>query len=380
MSENADSLRIERRIAAPRDLVFRLWTKSEYLLRWFAPRACTLEIHAFDFRVGGELVTTIRGPDGSACKAVATYLEVVPNERIVYRIAARKSDAAAPEQSTVTVTFADERGGTLLRLHQTVPEELARRTGALPSWIEMLERLEEQTPGLGHGAGAAPSRLELFYHPLASYCHKVLIGLYESATPFVPKQVDLLDDASRASFFALWPVGKMPVLRDGNTGRVIPETSIILEYLDRHYPGPRPLLPDDPELALEARLWDRFFDLYVHAPMQRIVADRLRAEGERDTRAVGEARASLRTAYDVLEPRMRDREWAVGSAFGFADCAAAPALFYAAIVEPFDAERPALSAYFERLVTRPSYARVLAEARPYFELFPFREAVPRRFL
>lgn len=376
MPRNADLLHIERRIAAPRDLVFRLWTKSEYLSRWFAPRACTLEIHAFDFRVGGELVTTIRGPDGSACKAVATYLEVVPNERIVYRIAARKSDDDAPEQSTVTVTFADERGGTLLRLHQTVPEELARRTGALPSWIEMLERLEEQAPGVG----AAPSRLELFYHPLASYCHKVLIGLYESATPFVPKQVDLLDDASRASFFALWPVGKMPVLRDGNTGRVIPETSIILEYLDVHYPGARRLLPEDPELALEARLWDRFFDLYVHAPMQRIVADRLRGEGERDAKGVGEARASLRAAYDVLESRRRDREWAVGDSFGFADCAAAPALFYASIVEPFGDSRPALAAYFERLVARPSYARVLAEARPYFELFPFREAVPRRFL
>jgi glutathione S-transferase len=225
----------------------------------------------------------------------------------------------------------------------------------------------------------AASRLELFYHPLASFCWKVLIGLYENDRPFVPKQVDLMDASSGAAFFALWPVGKMPLLRDANLDRVIPETTIILEHLDRRYPGNRPLFPLDAELALEARLWDRFFDLYVQTPMQKIVGDRLRAESERDARGVADARASLRTAYDLIEHRMTDRAWVVSDAFTVADCAAAPALFYASIVEPFGATHPAVSAYLERLVARSSFARVLLEAKPYFQNFPYVDAVPARF-
>lgn len=365
---------IERVIGAPRELVFRLWTKPEYLLRWFAPQRCTLEAHSFDFRVGGEFRATIREPDGSCCESVTTYVAIVPGEKLVYRIRALRH-SEWPEETTVTVTFADHAGGTLIRLHQTVPEALAKRTGAYPSWLEMFDRLAGQFAD----DSRPTSRLDLFYHPLASYCHKVLIGLYENETAFVPQKVDLLDAASSAAFFALWPVGKMPVLRDGNVGRVIPETTIILEYVDRRYPGPRPLFPEDPDLRLDARLWDRFFDLYVQTPVQTIVGDRLRAENERDAKGVADARGSLRTAYDVLEARMRDREWAVGDTFSVAECAAAPALFYGGILEPFATSHPNVAAYFERLVARPSFARVLGEARPYFELFPFKDAVPARF-
>lgn len=374
MDANAKLVEIEREIAAPRELIFRLWSKPEYLLRWFAPRRCTLEIHAFDFRAGGEFRSTIREPDGSACDAVATFLEIVPAQKIVYRIRASKG-AAPPEETTVTVTLSDHGSGTLLELRQTLPEALARRTGAYPSWLEMLDRLGDES----RRADAAAPRLELFYHPLASYCWKVLIGLYENDTPFVPKQVDLMHAASSAAFFALWPVGKMPVLRDGNLDRVIPETTIILEHLDRRYPGSRALLPRDSDLALEARLWDRFFDLYVQTPMQKIVTDRLRAEGERDARGVADARESLRDAYDLIERRMADRSWAVGGDFGLADCAAAPGLFYASIVAPFAATHPATAAYLERLISRPSFARVLAEAKPYFGSFPYADAVPVRF-
>jgi glutathione S-transferase len=370
---SAEQLKIERVIAAPRELVFRLWSKAEFLSRWFAPQGASVEIHTFDFRVGGELRSTIRGADGSGCEAVTTYLEIVPPERIVYRIRASKQEF--PEESTVTVTFAEHGAGTRLTLHQTVPEALAKRTGAYPSWLQMLDKLGAECAR----PDGAVSRLELFYHPLASFCHKVLIALYENDTPFVPLQVDLLDAASSAAFFALWPVGKMPVLRDGNSERVIPETTIILEYLDRRYPGAAPLIPLDPERALEARLWDRFFDCYVQVPMQKIVGDRLRAEHERDPRGVADARASLRAAYDALEPRMKERQWAAGDTFSIADCAAAPALFYADVLEPFASSHPHVAAYFERLLARPSFARVLVEARPYFQYFPYVEALPERF-
>ena len=140
------------------------------------------------------------------------------------------------------------------------------------------------------------------------------------------------------------------------------------------------MLPEDEESRLDARLWDRFFDLYVHAPMQKIVVDRLRGAGEEDGRGVAEARATLATAYGMVERHMADRTWAAGESFSIADCAACPALFYAGIVEPFPPANRHLAAYFERLLERPSYARTLAEARPYFDLFPFRDAMPARFL
>jgi glutathione S-transferase len=222
--------------------------------------------------------------------------------------------------------------------------------------------------------------LTLYFHPLSSFCHKVLIALYENGTPFVPQIVDPTDEAARNELLALWPVGKIPVLRDDRLDRTLPETSIIIEHLDRRYPGAHPLLPKDADERLEARLWDRVYDLYVHAPMQRIVADHLRPAGEQDPRGVTEAKAALDLAYGMIERRMAARSWAAGEDFGMADCAAAPALFYAGILVPFPKTHAALAAYFERLLARPSFARVLEEARPYFHLFPFKELVPPRFL
>lgn len=222
--------------------------------------------------------------------------------------------------------------------------------------------------------------LTLYLHPLASFCHKVLIALYENGTDFRPEIVDFSDPGSAALHLDRWPVGKIPVLHDDARDRTVPETSIIIEYLDRHYRGPVPLLPDEAEVTLDARLWDRFFDLHVHHPMQRIVLDRLRPDGAKDPAGVAEARAALETAYAMIDDRMAGREWAAGDAFTIAECAATPALFYASIIHPFGAETRNLDAYFERLLARPSVIRTLKEARPYFDMFPYREAMPERFL
>src|SRR6185369_9577449 len=105
--------------------------------------------------------------------------------------------------------------------------------------------------------------LKLYFHPLSSFCQKVLIALYENATPFTPEVVDLGDPAQRAAFLEIWPIGKFPVLHDEAKDRTIPESSIIIEYLAQHYPGRTPLIPADPDLALRTRLGDRFYDLYV---------------------------------------------------------------------------------------------------------------------
>jgi glutathione S-transferase len=129
-------------------------------------------------------------------------------------------------------------------------------------------------------------------------------------------------------------------------------------------------VPRDPDVAREARLYDRFFDFYVMEPMSKIVGDRLRPADRRDPHGVAQARAQLRRSYDQIEARMATRTWVLGDAFSLADCAAAPALFYANLVEPFEATHPHAGAYLQRLMARPSFARTLREREPYRHMFP----------
>jgi glutathione S-transferase len=217
--------------------------------------------------------------------------------------------------------------------------------------------------------------LKFYFHPLSSFCHKALIALYECGAPFEPMVVNLHETELRAAFLKIWPAGKFPVLRDEAAGRTIPESSIIIEYLAQHYPGGSRLVYADPDRARQTRLRDRFFDFFVHLPMQKIIGDRLRPEGQRDPYGVEEARRQIRAAYDMLEDAMRDgdmagRTWAMGEEFTLADCAAGPALFYANMAEPFGPGHGRVKAYLERLMKRPSYGRVLKEAEPYFAMIP----------
>jgi glutathione S-transferase len=222
--------------------------------------------------------------------------------------------------------------------------------------------------------------LTLYFHPLASFCHKVLVALYESEIPFQGRIIDLGNASDRAEMNALWPVGKFPVLRDDLRRRTVPESTVIIEYLCQHFAGAADLLPHNADVRLDVRLWDRVFDSYVQAPMQKIVADHMRPEGEHDPRGVADARAMLLATYDMLERQLAPGAWAVGERFTMADCAAMPALFYASILEPLPKGHTRLADYFDRLMNRPSVRRTLDEARPYFPLFPFKDAIPARFL
>ena len=212
--------------------------------------------------------------------------------------------------------------------------------------------------------------LTLHFHPLASYCWKALIALYENDIPFTPNLVDLGNAGERAALVKLWGVGKFPVLRDDARNETVPESSIIIEYLDQHYRGPTRFIPDDPARALRTRLRDRFYDLYVHLPMQKIMLDRMRPADKKDPQGVEEARAQLRTSYAMIEQQMANGGWAMGEDFSLADCAAAPPLFYGSMVVPFQATQNNLAAYFERLKARSSFARVMKEAEPYFQMVP----------
>lgn len=216
----------------------------------------------------------------------------------------------------------------------------------------------------------APLSLTLYYHPLASFCWKALIALYETETPFEPHVVNLGDEASRNAFAAVWPLLKFPVLRDHARHRTVAESTIIIEYLDALLPSPVRLVPADPDAAWQARMWDRVLDQYIHEPMQRIVGNRLRPEGKTDPFGVAQAEAQIAQAYALFEREIADRAWAMGEAFSMVDCAAAPALFYARLVVPFDAALTGLPAYLDRLAARPSFARVLREAEPYFHMVP----------
>lgn len=212
--------------------------------------------------------------------------------------------------------------------------------------------------------------LTLHYHPLSSFCWKVLIGLYENDTPFEKRIVNLGDEGERAAFYALWPIGKFPVIEDKARGEIAPESSTILEYLDRYYPGPTRFVPADPDLAWRTRLWDRLLDMHVHLGMQAVVGNRIRPAEAKDPHGVAMARASMTRAYGVIEDGLAERTWLSGDAFGLADCAAMPALYYGNKVNPWGEACPRITAYLARLQARPSVARVLAEAEPFFRYFP----------
>jgi glutathione S-transferase len=212
--------------------------------------------------------------------------------------------------------------------------------------------------------------LELYYHPLASYCWKTLIALYESEVPFEKRPVNLGDPAERAAFLALTPLGKFPLLRDTERELSVIESSITIEYLALREPSAARLFPGSAETVLEVRARDRFFDLYVMEPMAKIIEDKLRPEHQRDPRGVADAHARLDTAYAMAEQFLGTSGWAVGHDFSLADCSAAPSLFYADKVHPLTSALPRVRSYLERLRARPSFARVLREAEPYMAMFP----------
>jgi len=206
----------------------------------------------------------------------------------------------------------------------------------------------------------------LYAHPFSSYCQKVLIALYENDIPFTYRSLE--DPAAGAELTALWPLNRFPVLLDG--GRTVMEASIIIEHLQLTRPGAVRLVPEDPVTALDVRLMDRFFDNYVSTPQQKVTFNAIRPEAVRDPYGVEEAHRMLEASYRWLEGVMASRTWAAGAQFTLADCAAAPALFYADWTRPIPDNCPNVRAYRQRLLARPSFARAVDEARPFRHNFP----------
>jgi glutathione S-transferase len=197
--------------------------------------------------------------------------------------------------------------------------------------------------------------LTLYEHPFALYCQKVLVALNEQDVAY-----DVLEeqrDFDRAELAELWPPASVPVLCDGE--EIVGESSIIIE----HVAGAQ-LVP-----SLEARKWDRLCDQYISDAVQAIVVDTI--EERFDRRTVAHARGRLDMAYGMLETQLTQHEFLAGDTFTIADCAAAPGLFYALAIYPLsESTHPQLTRYYRALAHRPSFAKVIADARPYRHLFP----------
>ncbi|WP_374528209.1 glutathione S-transferase family protein [Novosphingobium sp.] len=208
--------------------------------------------------------------------------------------------------------------------------------------------------------------LALYGHPFSSYTWKAKIALYANANPFEQRMVDP-EHADHAAFVAhASPLGKFPVLVDGD--RTLFEATVIIEYLALHHPGPAELLPTDPDRALETRMIDRVFDNYVMAPMQAIVAEHIRSPGMPNPVTEGHARGELDRAYRWVDAWLGRR--AEADAITLIECAAAPALFYADWVYPIPMELDRLRQWRAHLLALPEVARCIDEARPYRAYFP----------
>ncbi len=207
--------------------------------------------------------------------------------------------------------------------------------------------------------------LTLYGHPFSSFTWKALIPLWVDGTPFTYRNVDPANPGVMDELKAHWPLGKFPLLVDD--GQVVAEASCIIEHLQAHHPAETRWIPDG-EDGRRVRFLDRFFDLHVQGNMQPSVNHAIWPDGEGLAAARG--RDALLVAYDWLEANLSGDGWAVGDTFTLADCAAAPALFYADWVVAIGNRRPRLAAYRQRLLAHPAVARAIDEARPYRHYFP----------
>lgn len=208
----------------------------------------------------------------------------------------------------------------------------------------------------------------IFYgHPFSSYTWKALIALHEKGIDFDYRNVDPEFPEHGPELKAHWPVGQFPlIVHDG-----VPwfESSIIIEYLDRLVPEPR-MIPEDPDAALKVRFFDRIFDHHVMGQGQHVVNDAIRGPDGHVQSIVDGAKAKLETIYAWLDKELAGGGWATPYGFTLADCAAAPALFYADWVHRIDERYENLRGYRARLLAHPSVSRCIEEARRYRHYFP----------
>lgn len=141
---------LERVFDAPRSLVFRTWTDARHLPRWMGPKGFTITTHAIDVRPGGSWNYIMHGPDGTNYDNFMRFLEIVPNERLVYD---HGETPDGPPHFRVTVTFEEEGAKTRMRHRMVFPTaaavEVVKGFGAVELGYQTLDKLAEQIKELG---------------------------------------------------------------------------------------------------------------------------------------------------------------------------------------------------------------------------------------
>jgi len=209
--------------------------------------------------------------------------------------------------------------------------------------------------------------MKLYYHPLSQYCQKVLIACYEKNISFEGEIVDLMNPQAHEEYQKIYPIGKIPYLVLDNDWK-IPESSIIVEYLDTHFDKGPLLIPKDKDQSRQARFHDRMMDLYFCNPLGSIFLNSLKPKDQQNPEAVKGWRKTIDIVYGFLNQHLEKNTWVMGNDFTIADCALAPNLNYARNLHPFD-QQPNISNYWNRLSERPSIKRLLKEMAPYLEEF-----------
>jgi glutathione S-transferase len=205
--------------------------------------------------------------------------------------------------------------------------------------------------------------MDLYFSYLSTYSQKVLLGMYEKDVPFIPHQVDLNDEQARAEYRALYPFGKVPLLiRDD--GRMIPESTIILEYVDMAFEQGPVLIPRDTELGRRTRFMDRMCDLYLNDPVVNLIFESWKPEADRDPQLISESSERIGTMYRFMDDHLAQHGYMSGDTFTLADCAAMPVLFYANSFAPFGGFDH-IYRYWEEVSQRPSFVRLKREAEPH---------------
>jgi glutathione S-transferase len=207
--------------------------------------------------------------------------------------------------------------------------------------------------------------MKLYYNPISTYSQKTLLAFYEKGLEFEPNIVPLMDPEAREAYREVYPLGKIPclVLDDGH---IIPESSIIIEYIDS-MAEPR-LIDGDAEQTRKIRFKDRMLDLYLNDSVVTLLFQSMKPEEQKDQERIDTAKFRVDTIYGFMENELGQNQYAQGNTFTMADCAAAPALFYAELLAPF-AEHKNISAYWERLKERESVQKTQSDAKPIVEEF-----------
>lgn len=208
--------------------------------------------------------------------------------------------------------------------------------------------------------------MKLYYYPLSTYSQKVQLAFYEKGLTFNREVIDLMDENAVAAFEIIYPIGRVPVLQLESTDdaphestHIIPESSIIIEYLDNQFPDSPLLIPQDNDAARAVRFMDRMCDFYLNDPITGLVRNKIFGSVEK---VIPNKRSFkyIDANYDYLDQHLENNAFLCGNNFSMADCAYIPCLYYARYVYPF-AEHENIRAYWLRALERPSVKKLLEE-------------------